>query len=141
MSGMCEGRVCIVTGAGRGIGREHALMLASEGAKVVVNDLGGNVDGTGGDQSPAQQVVEEIKGTEKPFDYELPAPAAGQLPYAQAKAKALALKTGAVEQWEVKPPENQYEFYVRDANERLWEIKLTADKGETKSVEEKAVAD
>ncbi|MCA9584135.1 MAG: hypothetical protein KC657_02125 [Myxococcales bacterium] len=91
--------------------------------------------------SRAGGVVEEIKGTEKPFDYELPAPAAGQLPYAQAKAKALALKTGAVEQWEVKPPENQYEFYVRDANERLWEIKLTADKGETKSVEEKAVAD
>ncbi len=62
MSGMCEGRVCIVTGAGRGIGREHALMLASEGAKVVVNDLGGNVDGTGGDVSPAEQVVQEIKG-------------------------------------------------------------------------------
>ncbi len=62
MSGMCEGRVCIVTGAGRGIGREHALMLASEGAKIVVNDLGGAVDGTGGDLSPAEQVVQEIKG-------------------------------------------------------------------------------
>ncbi len=63
MTGICEGRIAIVTGAGRGIGREHALALARQGAKVVVNDLGGNVDGTGGDLSPAQQVVEEIKAT------------------------------------------------------------------------------
>jgi NAD(P)-dependent dehydrogenase (short-subunit alcohol dehydrogenase family) len=61
MSRLCEGRVAIVTGAGRGIGREHALSLARHGAKVVVNDLGGNVDGTGGDLSPAQQVVREIE--------------------------------------------------------------------------------
>ena len=51
-----------MTGAGRGIGREHALSLASQGAKVVVNDLGGNVDGSGGDLSPADQVVAEIRG-------------------------------------------------------------------------------
>lgn len=61
MSRLCEGRVAIVTGAGRGIGREHALSLARHGAKVVVNDLGGAVDGSGGDLSPAQQVVAEIE--------------------------------------------------------------------------------
>ncbi len=62
MSRLCEGRVAIVTGAARGIGREHALSLARHGAKVVVNDLGGNVDGTGGDLTPAEQVVAEIRG-------------------------------------------------------------------------------
>ena len=61
MVGLCEGRVCIVTGAGRGIGREHSLMLAEQGAKVVVNDLGGERDGTGADTGPAQEVVDEIK--------------------------------------------------------------------------------
>jgi NAD(P)-dependent dehydrogenase (short-subunit alcohol dehydrogenase family) len=58
--GSLEGRVAIVTGAGRGIGRSSALLLAAEGASVVVNDLGANVDGSGADASPAQQVVEEI---------------------------------------------------------------------------------
>ncbi len=61
MSKLCEGRVVIVTGAGRGIGREHALSLARHGAKVVVNDLGGDRHGAGGDLSPAQEVVAEIE--------------------------------------------------------------------------------
>jgi NAD(P)-dependent dehydrogenase (short-subunit alcohol dehydrogenase family) len=62
MSTFLDGRIAIVTGAGRGIGRDHALSLARHGAKVVVNDLGANVDGTGGDLSPAEQVVAEING-------------------------------------------------------------------------------
>jgi NAD(P)-dependent dehydrogenase (short-subunit alcohol dehydrogenase family) len=55
-----EARVCAITGAGRGIGREHALLFASEGAKLVINDLGGAPDGTGADVSAAQAVVDEI---------------------------------------------------------------------------------
>ncbi len=60
MTGICEGRIVIVTGAGRGIGREHALAFAREGARVVVNDLGVARDGTGGSTGPAQDVVDEI---------------------------------------------------------------------------------
>ena len=61
MAGLCEGRVAIVTGAGRGLGRQHSLLLAKEGAKVVVNDIGANVDGKGRDDSFAAQTVAEIK--------------------------------------------------------------------------------
>ncbi|MGH9103390.1 MAG: SDR family oxidoreductase [Acidimicrobiales bacterium] len=59
--GALDGRVAIITGAGRGIGREHALLFASEGAKVVVNDLGGSLDGEGDDGGAARQVADEIR--------------------------------------------------------------------------------
>ena len=59
--GTLDGRVAIITGAGRGLGREHALLFASQGAKVVVNVLGGANDGSGSDMTPAQQTVADIK--------------------------------------------------------------------------------
>jgi NAD(P)-dependent dehydrogenase (short-subunit alcohol dehydrogenase family) len=58
--GALDGRVAVITGAGRGIGREHALLFASEGASVVVNDLGGSSDGSGSDKSAAHTVADEI---------------------------------------------------------------------------------
>lgn len=58
--GALEGKVAVITGAGRGIGRSHALLFAAEGAAVVINDLGGSNDGSGADTGPAQDVVNEI---------------------------------------------------------------------------------
>jgi NAD(P)-dependent dehydrogenase (short-subunit alcohol dehydrogenase family) len=59
--GALDDRVAVITGAGRGLGREHALLFAAEGARVVVNDLGGGPDGSGSDATPVQQVVDEIR--------------------------------------------------------------------------------
>src|SRR6476469_2319871 len=61
MTGICEDRVVIVTGAGRGLGRGHALDFARQGARVGVNDLGEELDGTGGGAGPAREVAEEIR--------------------------------------------------------------------------------
>src|SRR5205085_11976586 len=61
MAGIVKDKVAIVTGAGRGIGRAIAMLMAEEGAKVLVNDVGAALDGSGGDAGPAQQVVDEIK--------------------------------------------------------------------------------
>jgi NAD(P)-dependent dehydrogenase (short-subunit alcohol dehydrogenase family) len=69
---LLDGKVAVITGAGRGIGREEALLLAKHGAKVVVNDLGGHFDGTGQSRSPAEDVVKEIRtaGGEAVANYE-----------------------------------------------------------------------
>jgi NAD(P)-dependent dehydrogenase (short-subunit alcohol dehydrogenase family) len=85
-----DGKVAIVTGAGGGLGRRHALLLASRGALVVVNDLGGSVDGTGGSAGPAQLVVDEITaaGGEAVADTSSVATAEGGAAIVQAAVEA-----------------------------------------------------
>lgn len=61
MTGICDGRVVIVTGAARGLGRSHVLELARQGANVVINDIGAELDGTGGSDAPAQEVAAEVR--------------------------------------------------------------------------------
>jgi NAD(P)-dependent dehydrogenase (short-subunit alcohol dehydrogenase family) len=85
-----DGRVAVITGAGGGLGRSHALALAERGAKIVVNDLGGNTDGTGAGSSMADQVVEEIEaaGGEAVANYDSVATAAGGEAIVQAALDA-----------------------------------------------------
>ncbi len=90
MGNRLEGKVAIVTGGGRGIGRGEALALASEGARVVVNDFGGSAAGTGGEAGPADQVVAEIKklGSDAVANYDNVATPEGGEKIVQAAVKA-----------------------------------------------------
>jgi len=85
----------------------------------------------------ASGAVVEIASEGPGFDYELPAFAPKFLTYTQAKAKALEAKPGAVEKWEAKLADAEWEFYVRDADTKLWELKMTAETGAVTTVVQK----
>lgn len=108
---------------------EWQVMLAMKG--------GGEVEAV---YSPETGELVELKSEQGPFDYEL-APGNGFIAYSAAKAKALQTKAGAVEAWEFESGKNQWEFYVRDANQQLWEIKMKATDGTVTSTEAKAARD
>lgn len=99
--GLAEGRVVIVTGAGRGLGRAHALAFAQEGARVVVNDLGVGLDGLPGPDSPAARVVAEIEAGEDGRSR-----TAGTSPPARARrpwSSAHSGRSGAWTRWSTTP--------------------------------------
>lgn len=81
--------------------------------------------------------LDEIEAEEGPFDYDLPAPIAGMMTLAQARAKAIETKAGNVEVWEFHAEKKEYEFYVRDPSTQLWEIKMAGDSGSVTTVEKK----
>lgn len=81
--------------------------------------------------------LDEIEAEEGPFDYDLPAPQAGMMTLAQARAKALETKAGGVQVWEFHAEKKEYEFYIRDDSTQLWEIKMSGDTGAVSTVEKK----
>ena len=85
----------------------------------------------------ADGALDEVEAEEAPFDYDLPAPQSGMMTLAQARAKALEAKAGNVEAWEFHAEKKEYEFYVREASNQLWEIKMAGDSGAVTTVEKK----
>lgn len=104
---------------------------------ILAMNGGGKVEAV---YSPDSGELLELESETGPFEYELTV-SNGFIPYSQAKTKALATKSGAVEAWEFESEKNQWEFYVRDANQQLWEIKLKATDGTVTSTEAKAARD
>jgi uncharacterized membrane protein YkoI len=82
-------------------------------------------------------MVMELVGEKGPFDYDFAGPSAGYMKFSDAKAKAVGVKQGTVELWEINLEKSFYEFYVRDSDTKLWEIKLDPKTGAKQSIEQK----